>query len=83
MDKKKYNTGTLMHKAGDPVKNLEYICYGKVSVVSPAFTIELRKCSVIGLFEQAGETYRYDYIVSEDCDNVFFYPTCRWNNFVF
>ena len=61
-----------MHKAGDPVKNLEYISDGRVSTVSPAFTIELRKCSIIGLFEQPGEVYRYDYIVSEDCELVSF-----------
>ena len=72
MENKKVNAGTLLHKAGDPVKNLEYINNGRVSVVSPAFTIELRKCSVIGLYEQPGEAYRYDYIVSEDCELVSF-----------
>ncbi|MCR5119534.1 MAG: cyclic nucleotide-binding domain-containing protein [Lachnospiraceae bacterium] len=79
MDKNSYKAGTLLHKAGDPVEKLEYIISGKVSVVSPAFTIELRKCSVIGLYEQAGEVYRYDYIVLEDCE-VELFPFARMSD---
>ena len=68
MEKNSYKAGTLLHKAGDPVEKLEYITYGKVSTVSPAFTIDLKKCSIIGLFEHPAESYHYDYIVSEDCE---------------
>ncbi len=68
METKRYKAGTALHKAGEPVENLEYLTLGKVSAVCPAYTIGLQKCSVIGIYEQPGETYRYDYIVAEDAE---------------
>ncbi|MCR4584664.1 MAG: hypothetical protein K5686_02975 [Lachnospiraceae bacterium] len=68
MEKSRYAAGTLLHKAGDPVEKLEYICFGSVSAVSPSFSIELNGSAILGLYEQPGEGYRYDYIVSADCE---------------
>lgn len=61
-----YSAGTVIHKAGDPAKTLDFIVSGKVEIRVGAFSVNAGKGSVIGILEQAGNPYSYDYIASED-----------------
>lgn len=66
MEKIKYTKGTVIYKAGEPVSTLGYISSGKVDILCDGFTLTMKPGCIIGLFEQAGAPYSFNYVASED-----------------
>ena len=68
-----YEKGTVLHKPGDEVLNLDIIVSGKVEVSIDGFSFTMKKSCIIGLFEMPFTPYSYEYTVIEDV-NIISYP---------
>ena len=61
-----YKAGDIIHKTGDIADTLELIITGKVEVRFSSFSFQMKKGSILGLLENAGNPYSYDYVALQD-----------------
>lgn len=71
--------GEILHKAGAPADTLEFIVSGKILIETNGFTLLAEQGTVVGLLEQAGNPYSYNYIVAEDV-TLNSYPFTRFSD---
>lgn len=79
MKEVKISAGTVIHQAGDAAKSLEYIKSGKIEIKCESFNFSLKAGGIIGILEQSGTPYSYDYIATDDCVLVE-YPFSRFSD---
>ena len=73
MGKMTVEAGELIHASNERVKEIEIVLKGCVTAADSVSSIKLPYGSIIGLFENAGELYRYDYEAEEET-TIYSYP---------
>ena len=73
MGKVTIEAGDLVHASNERVKEIEIVLRGCVTAMDSVASIKLPYGSIIGLFENAGELYRFDYEAEEET-TIFSYP---------
>ena len=56
----------VIHREGEPIKNLEIVISGRIRMKKGEKFITLNAGSIIGMIEHAGGAYGYSYIAAED-----------------
>lgn len=65
--------GEVLHKIGDIASTIELIVSGRIELKSPSFNISLKKGTIIGLLENAGDSVSHTYTALED-STLLVYP---------
>ncbi len=73
MGKVTIEAGDLVHASNERVKEIEIVLKGCVTATDSVASIKLPYGSIIGLFENAGELYKFDYEAEEET-TIFSYP---------
>lgn len=74
-----FKEGEIIHKAGDIADTLDYIISGKVEIRTESASTSVKKGVVLGILEQAGTPYSYDYVAASDVTAVV-YPFTRFSD---
>ncbi len=66
MGKKVIEGGELLHSTNERVKEIEIVLKGSVTASNSSMSVKLPYGSIIGLFEEPGSIYRFDYETEEE-----------------